>query len=1185
MTSIDGRFVFKQLVGKGGMGEVWLAEDTAVARDVAIKVPRTRRGSFDPGRWLAAEAHTVARLNHPNVVALLDRTLVPGPPGAEPVPGLVFEYVLGRSLGLWADRPRPWRWLREIARQTLDALAYAHGRGVVHRDLKPSNILLSGDPLAPTVNLLDFGIATWNATGRGGPDMSTGPAVGPGGGAAPGTRAYMAPEQLDGENGDIGPWTDIYSLGVVIAELLLGRLPFVGETAEQIWMGRVRSRFSPPVQELADLGIPLRRFLLRMLAPDPAQRFGWASDARRILPGSMIHDLTTPVPDDPLSPESTDVMLQAVRRPEDRDTDPDTERFGAGEDPLLEGGSVTLELAPADDEEVVLPQSWVVDQPSPRTWDEGLARLQEPTPSAVPAVSYALLSMRDAPLHGREQLWKEAWSHLATVAESKRPVVLLIEGPQGRGKTRFARELAAVAEEVGVARSHHVRFRGDGSGAGALRRLLHRILRVAELPESRREGRVRRVLSEAGYPPEADLVPRLIAMLTPRQHSRGPELEEATTAVELFRVLCRRRPLLLWLEDIDRARDRALVTWMGQLVRGEGDLPVAVVATSRDDYLDDDESEDPAWVMLRAQPTTKILKMEPLSDEAIGGILSFTAGTTQDLGLEVARWSRGDPRAAQQIARHLHETDRLRWAPAGFELRGDTPSTAGHLKLDTILRSRAEEAVRASRDAEATRTVLDLLSLVRERARYEYLVQAARKVGVESRRIETALGPLVMAALVDVRDEGPRLAHAALAESVRDGLELRRQWEFHKSWAVVLEASDRGHGRAERLLEAAWHRSSCGQAELAARDELEAAHLLRDRWEVKAAWRAARAASERVAAHAGLLRPEEEADLQVLTAVLEHEVRTPPGTPSELAMSLDMLQPLWVALPPSVERCRADLVHAEALRRAGRPADARESLQRGLAGAHSIGSTLWECRALTLLADSCRLEGDLAEADGLGERAHALVQELGDDHLLLSVLVARLPIATRMGDIERAKLWLDKLRGQLRVRASWQDLQNLWLFRGEVERIAGREAAARHAYQTALVLGRKRGLANASILINLAGMGLAGGQLDAAREALDEAGASQATGSPYSHELRAARAILLTELAVREGDAAQAASALQDAEILQSQSPMADPILLESLRRASALEGPMTDPTLRQRLLGLAAQMEARLERGSRRRR
>ena len=1180
--SADGRYELTKLVGVGGMGEVWQATDTAVDRDVAIKVPRDD-SAFDPGRWLAAEAHTVARLNHPNLVALLDRTSIAEKGDREDTPALVFEYVSGRSLSLWADRPRPWRWLRGIAQQTLDALAYAHGRGVVHRDLKPANILLSGDPLEPTVHLLDFGIAAWSAPGRGGDELPSSANLNPlGAPTAPGTRAYMAPEQLDGDVGDIGPWTDLYSLGVVFAELLLGKLPFEGESDDAMWAGRVRNRFSPPAQALADLGIPLRRFLLRMLAPDPAQRFGWAADARRTLPSSMIADLTTPAQDAQLSPESTDVMLQVVPRPEDRDTDPDVARHEAEVMPIVEGGSITLELAPAGEEEVQLPPSWAVDRPDAGAWEEGVDKVDRRPDSAVPAVSYALLSMRDAPLHGREKVWKEGWKHLATVAETKRPALLLVEGPGGRGKTRFARELAAVAEEVGVARSHHVRFRGDGSGAGALRRLLHRVLRVAELPEELREDRVRRVLSEAGYPPEADLVPRLIAMLSPRQHARGPELEEATTAIELFTVLCRRRPLLLWLEDIDRASDRALVTWLGQLFRAEGELPVAVVATSRTDLDNDDP--DPKWVMLRAQGGTKLMEMEPLSDEAIAGVLQFTAGTSADLGMEIARWSKGDPRAAQQIARHLHESDRLRWHPEGYELRGDTPSTAGHLKLDSILRARARDAVDASADGEATQTVLDLLSLVRERAHHGYLLQAGRKLGVGSRRIEAALGPLVIGALVDVRDEGPRLAHLALADSIREGMDLVRRSEFHKAWAVVLEASGRGHGRAERLLEAAWNRSACGQDELAARDELEAAHLLRERWEVKAAWRAAESATKRLNATPGLLRPEEEADLWVLAAVLEHEVRTPPGSPSELAGALDMLQPLWVALPPSIERCRADLVHAESLRRAGRPADARESLQRGLDGARAVGSTLWECRALTLLADSCRLEGDLSKAEELGERAWALVQGLHDDHLLLSVLVARLPIAIGMGDLERAKLWLDKLRGLLRARASWQDLQNLWLFRGEVERIAGRLEQARQAYQTALVLGRKRGLHNENILLNLAAMNLAAGELKAARETLQEAGGEpeEGMGSPHSHELRTARAVLRAELGIRSESADEASSALQDAEILQAQSPIAHPVLLESLARSA--EGG-ADEAVTGRLERLRADMQGRLKIGHRRRR
>ena len=1180
---MDGRYRLSRLVGVGGMGEVWQAEDTAVSRDVAIKVSRSD-GSFDPATWLAAEAHTVARLNHPNLVALLDRTLLSSN-GGEPAPALVFEYVAGRPLSLWADRPRPWRWIRGIAKQVLEALAYAHGRGVVHRDLKPSNILLSGDPLEPTVHILDFGIAAWSAPGRTGDDLPSRSNLSPlGKSTAQGTRAYMAPEQVEGELGDNGPWSDIYSLGVVVAELLLGRLPFPGETDEAIWAGRLRSRFSPPAQALSDLGIPLRRFLLRMLAPDPAQRFGWAADARRVLPSSMIHDLTTPAPEPSLSPESTDVMLQVVPRDEERDTDPDMDRQAILHEPIVEGGSITLELAPAGEEEVQLPPSWAVDKPDAKAWDEGLDRSKVRTVAAVPAVSYSLLSMRDAPLHGREKAWKKAWKHLSQVATTRRPALLLVEGPGGRGKTRFARELAAVAEEVGVARSHHVRFRGDGSGAGALRRLLHRILRVAELPEHLREDRVRRVLSEAGYPSEADLVPRLIAMLTPRQHRRGPELEEATTAIELFRVLCRRRPLLLWLEDIDRASDRALLTWLNQLFRAEGELPVAVVATSRVAKRKAGAEGEPAWVMLRAREGTEVLEMERLSDDGIGGILAFTAGTSPDLGLEIARWSKGDPRAAQQIARHLHESGRLRWDPEGYELRGDTPSTAGHLKLDSILRARARDAVDAAPDKVATQSVLDLLSLVRERARRVFLVDAARRIGLDSRRVETALGPLVIGALVDVRDEGPRLAHTALAESIRDGMELQRRTELHKAWAVVLEASGQGHGRAERLLDAAWNRSQCGQDDLAARDELEAAHLLRDRWEVKAAWRAAEAACKRVAAKPELLKAKEEADLQVLAAVLEHEVRDPPGSPSELAGSLDMLQPLWVALQPSIERCRADLVHADALRRAGRPADARESLQRGLVGARGVGSTLWECRALTLLAESCRLEGDLAQAEELGEQAWALAQQLRDETLVQSVIVARLPIAIAMGDLERSRLQLDKLRGHLRTRASWQDLQNLWMFRGEVERIAGRDEAARQAYQTALALGRQRGLANANILLSLASMNLEAGDLAGALDSLAESGEAPGQASPYSHELRTARACLKTELAVRKEDSAGAAASLQDAEILQAQSPIADPVLLASLRRSAEHEGELA-VRLRPRMEALATQMDGRLKFATRRRR
>ena len=1146
--TLDDRYQLIKRIGRGGMGDVWKARDRAASRDVAIKYPRRKEGMAGAEHWLAAEAHTVARLSHPHVVSLLDRTALPGVDDQSSTPALVFSYVSGKPLTLWCDRPRPWRWLRAVADQMLDALAYAHGRGVVHLDLKPSNVLLSGDAREPWVNLLDFGIAAWAAPGRGGAE-DEGP-VEPRTSGGAGTRAYMAPEQVEGHSGDIGPWTDLYALGVLLTQLLVGTMPFPGETDEELWKHRLRSRFTPPVQAMADLGVPLRRFLLRMLAPDPAQRFGWAADAKRGLPPAETLDLTTD--QSAFDPGHTDV-LEVVRRPEDRDTDPETDpdlHLDAG---MSVGGgiSITLELSPADDQEVALPSSWAVDRPDPEAWRRGLEHPSNRRRTApVPAVSYSLLSMRDAPLEGRDEEWQAAWQHLGRVSAERRPVLLLVEGAQGRGKTRFAREMAAVAEELGVARSHHVRFRGDGSGAGALRRLLHRVLRIAQLTPELREARVRRVLAEAGYPSEADLVPRLLAMLSPGQRPDGPAREEAVTALELFRVLGRRRPLLLWLEDIDRARDRALLGWLELLFQSEGDVPVVVIATARDDRArGSEDAELPEWVLLRADPRTLLVPMEPLTDKAVASMLSFTAGVSETLGGEVARWCRGDPRAAQQIARHLHETSRLVWTPKGFELRGDTPSTAGYLRLDSILRVRARDAVRSSPDPQATRAALDLLSLVRERARHRDFTAAALAVGMPGRRIESALAPLVMSALVDVRDEGPRLAHTALAESISAAMDPERRTRLHRAWGAVLEAETEGAGRAERLLEAAANREACGQHGHAARDELEAARLLRERREWGTAWRAVQRARHRVADHPEALDEAQHADLQVLAAVLDHEVAEGGRSTSSLAAELDMLQPLWIMLDGGEIRCRCDLVHAEALRRAGRPADAGEAVERALDSARGAELRVWECRALVLSADLLRLQGQLVRAQRMLEEAWAIARGLDDEGLTRSVLQVRLPLEIARGDEQQARLDLDKLRGLLRARASWSDLQTLWQYRGELERLGGAPDAARRAYETALVLGRKRRLANAPILLKLASLHLSEADFASARACMEEAGRLAEHG-PRSHEVRASEAVLNAEAALRDGDPAGAAAALQDAEILLAQSPLAVPILLDSLRRS-----------------------------------
>jgi serine/threonine-protein kinase len=1175
LCSVDGRYRLLKLVGRGGMGEVWEAEDSLVDRRVALKLARRGTEGFDADRWLAAEAQTIVRLSHPVLVPLLDRSLIEDPAGGAPRDCLVFDLIAGRPLGLWADRPRPWSWIRGLVQQILEALAYAHGRGVVHRDLKPANILISGDPLQPRAHLLDFGIAALYSPGRNRDSFRSSIALVPSQ-LAPGTRSYMAPEQLEGELGDIGPWSDLYSLGVLVAELLLGRLPFEGADDNAVWEGRVFSRFTPPTQALAGLGIPLRRWLMRLLAPDPALRFGWAADAARALPGSDVMDGTGARSGLGPTPEATDMLMEVAQRAEDRDTDPDViTQFGDG---VATYGSGTLELAPALAVDMQLPPSWQVDEPHSSAWDEGLAKVPAEGQLLVPAGSYALLSMRDAPLSGRDELWAQAWNHLRRASVDRKPVLLLVEGPSGRGKTRFARELASVAEEVGVARSHHVRFRADGSGAGALRRLLQQILRIARLPEGEGEARIQRVLAESGYPSEADLVPRLVGMLTDGGHARGASPEEAATALELFSILGRRRPLLLWLEDVDRSQDQVLTDWLRTLLTSSEDLPVAVIATRRRGAPEDSGVIDPDWALLHSHPRSLQLEMEPLDSDAISDILQVIAGSSEALGAEIARWSEGDPRAARQTARHLHESGKVRWTPAGFVLAGPSGAATGALKLEAIMASRASDAIEKSSDGAATAIVLDLLALVRERAVHQHLLDAAGRLGFDERRVEEVLAPLVVGELVDARDEGPRLGHAALREHLSSRMDLTRKAAVHRSWANVLEASGRGYGRAERLLEAAWNRAACGEEEQAARAELEAAHLLRARWEIKAALRAARRAASRCSSGRSGLRPEEQADLQVLSALLEHEVTEPRGTPSELAMALDMLQPTWATLGPCVERCRANLIHAEALGSAGRPDEARDALQRGLESARAVESWSWECSALVGLARDCRIGGRLGEAEDLAAQAWELSGRLGDEGLMQEVLLVRLPIALARRDLEQSEKLLSALRGYLSNRASWQDLQALWRFRGEVEWLAGRRSAARQAFETARGLGRDRNLSNAAALLGLAAMGLEEGEADIAGEALRESQAEVESVDPHSHEQRAWRAILGVEQCFRSGDSSAGLAALQDAEILMRQFLIADPRGCESLERSAALEG--MDPQVVLRLEELARSIHEALDSG-----
>ena len=219
------------VLGRGGMGAVYLARQVKLDRDVALKVlpPEVGRDPAFAQRFLR-EARTLARLNHPHIVQVFDFGQTPGDPDTGE-PGLFYflmEYVDGANLrdviaAAHAGTVEPAKSL-EIVRQVCTALQFAHARGVVHRDVKPENILLDR---AGTVKIADFGLAK---LGRGDREEAAAGTL-TGTRQAMGTPHYMAPEQARGTR-DVDHRADIYSLGVVFYELLTGELPL--------------GRFAPP---------------------------------------------------------------------------------------------------------------------------------------------------------------------------------------------------------------------------------------------------------------------------------------------------------------------------------------------------------------------------------------------------------------------------------------------------------------------------------------------------------------------------------------------------------------------------------------------------------------------------------------------------------------------------------------------------------------------------------------------------------------------------------------------------------------------------------------------------------------------------------------------------------------------------------------------------------------------------
>lgn len=256
--TLDERYEILEVIGEGGMAVVYRARDLRLDRFVAVKIMRDEMAADEEfRRRFCAESHAVAMLSNPNIVAVYDVS------HSDAIEYIVMELVDGITLKQYMDKKGAlgWRETLHFTRQIARALGHAHERGIIHRDIKPHNIMLLKDG---TIKVADFGIAALENEVH----ESNGQAIG--------SIHYIAPEQARGEYPDAR--SDLYSLGVVMYEMLTGEKPYNGETLGEIAVKHMNADPVPPHELVADIPQELERITMKAMDADIDRRYQTAAE-------------------------------------------------------------------------------------------------------------------------------------------------------------------------------------------------------------------------------------------------------------------------------------------------------------------------------------------------------------------------------------------------------------------------------------------------------------------------------------------------------------------------------------------------------------------------------------------------------------------------------------------------------------------------------------------------------------------------------------------------------------------------------------------------------------------------------------------------------------------------------------------------------------------------------------------
>ena len=259
---LDGRYEILQLIGVGGMANVYKARDVIDERLVAVKILREEYASNEEFvRRFKNESKAIAALNHPNIVKVYDVSF------SDKMQSIVMEYIDGVTLKDYIDQQKIIRWKEAVhfTVQILRALQHAHDKGIVHRDIKPQNIMLLQDG---TIKVMDFGIARF---ARSQMATITDKAIG--------SVHYISPEQARGEKTD--EKTDLYSVGVMLFEMLTGKLPFTADSAVSVAIQQIQSKPKRPRELNPSIPEGLEQITMKAMQKDPTKRYQSAAEMLR----------------------------------------------------------------------------------------------------------------------------------------------------------------------------------------------------------------------------------------------------------------------------------------------------------------------------------------------------------------------------------------------------------------------------------------------------------------------------------------------------------------------------------------------------------------------------------------------------------------------------------------------------------------------------------------------------------------------------------------------------------------------------------------------------------------------------------------------------------------------------------------------------------------------------------------